>query len=30
MIEVFNGGKINQSNVKVFIDKLDWLNKKFK
>ena len=30
MVEVFNGGKINQSNVKVFIDKLDWLNKKFK
>ena len=30
MIEAFNGGKINQSNVKVFIDKLDWLNKKFK
>lgn len=29
MIEVFNGGNINQSNTKVFKDKLDWLNKKF-
>ena len=29
MIDVFNGGNINQSNTKVFKDKLDWLNKKF-
>lgn len=30
MVEVFNGGNINQSNTKVFIDKLQFLDKKFK
>ena len=29
MIEVFNGGNINQANTKIFIDKLQWLDKKF-
>ena len=28
MIEVFKDGNINQSNTKVFQDKLDFLNKK--
>lgn len=30
MITVFNDGHINQGDSKVFRDKLDWLNKKFK
>lgn len=30
MIEVFNGGNINPSNTKVFVDKLQWLDKKHK
>lgn len=30
MVEVFNGGNINQSNAKVFSDKLQFLDKKFK
>ena len=30
MIDLFNDGNINQANSKVFKDKLDWLNKKFK
>ena len=29
MISVFNSGNINQSNTKVFVDKLKWLHKKF-
>lgn len=30
MVEVFNGGNINQSNAKVFVDKLQFLDKKFR
>lgn len=30
MIDLFNDGNINQANSKVWKDKLDWLNKKFK
>lgn len=30
MIQLFNDGNINQANSKVWKDKLDWLNKKFK
>lgn len=30
MIELFNSGNINQANTKVFINKLQWLDKKWK